>query len=58
MADDGCGFVASEHRPDGEHWGLTTMKERAERIGGRLTITSGPGQGTVVETVVPMTGGA
>jgi signal transduction histidine kinase/ligand-binding sensor domain-containing protein len=58
VADDGCGFVASEHRPDGEHWGLTTMKERAERIGGRLTITSGPGLGTVVETVVPMSGGA
>ena len=53
VTDDGCGFVPSDHCPDGEHWGLTTMRERAQRIGGRLRILSGRGEGTVVETVVP-----
>ncbi len=53
VADDGCGFVPSEHRPDGEHWGLTTMRERAQRIGGQLHIVSERGAGTTVETIVP-----
>jgi len=29
------------------------MKERAERIGGRLTVVSAPGSGTVISLVVP-----
>jgi signal transduction histidine kinase len=29
------------------------MRERAELIGGRLTVTSRPGRGTAVEVVVP-----
>ena len=58
VADDGCGFVPSEHRSEGEHWGLTTMRERAQRIGGQLRIMSGRGEGTIVETVVPRRGEA
>jgi signal transduction histidine kinase len=61
VADDGCGFSPSEHRGhggDGEHWGLTTMRERAQRIGGELRIISGRGEGTVVETIVPRSEGA
>ncbi len=53
VADDGCGFVPSDQRSDGEHWGLTTMRERAHRLGGHLRILSGRGEGTIVETIVP-----
>ncbi|WP_413675210.1 triple tyrosine motif-containing protein [Massilia cellulosiltytica] len=35
------------------HWGLIGMRERAERIGARLEIASGPRQGTTVTLTVP-----
>jgi signal transduction histidine kinase len=35
------------------HWGLSGMRERAERIGARLTLSSRPGAGTEIELVVP-----
>lgn len=50
LADDGAGFDPRVHH-DG--FGLLGMRERAERIGGRLLVTSRPGQGTRVETVIP-----
>jgi signal transduction histidine kinase/ligand-binding sensor domain-containing protein len=55
--DDGCGFEGdrtSVHEND--HYGLTTMKERAEQLGGTLTITSAAGRGTSVEAVIPLSG--
>lgn len=55
ISDNGRGFdlqgVASEETAG--HLGLVSMKERAGRVGGRLDITSAPGAGTTVETVVP-----
>jgi len=36
-------------------WGLSIMRERAESIGGRLSISSKPGHGTRVELEVPVT---
>jgi PAS domain S-box-containing protein len=50
VADDGCGFEHADEPPPGErqHWGLLTMAERAEMVGGRCRITSHPGQGTQV----------
>ena len=55
VSDDGCGFVPGDCDPyTGEHWGLVTMKERAARVGGQLTITSSPNQGTIVATIVPV----
>ena len=39
-------------RPATGHYGLTGMRERAARVGGRLTVTSSTG-GTVVEAIVP-----
>jgi signal transduction histidine kinase len=35
------------------HWGLSGMRERAERIGARLSVWSNPGNGTEVELSVP-----
>jgi signal transduction histidine kinase len=53
--DDGCGFAPAE-RSGPSAAGLTSMRERAILIGGRLTIASTPGQGTRVELVVPLPG--
>jgi two-component system sensor histidine kinase NreB len=56
VADDGRGFVPDDPAavPEGEHWGLVTMKERVARIGGRFDIHSSPGSGTVVEATVQL----
>lgn len=54
VVDDGCGFEVEEdfHSYDG-HWGLVGMKERANQLGGVLTVESAPGGGTTVTLVVP-----
>ncbi|MBM3469218.1 MAG: GAF domain-containing sensor histidine kinase [Armatimonadetes bacterium] len=55
VSDDGCGFdVGAVQRAAGARFGLETMRERAESIGGTLEITSAPGQGTTVALLVPL----
>jgi two-component system NarL family sensor kinase len=51
VRDDGGGFSA-EGPTSG--YGLNSMAERAELIGGTVTISSRPGAGTSVLTVVPL----
>jgi len=54
VSDDGCGFEYRDDAHDADnHYGLTSMRERAEELGGRLNIVSGAGRGTVVEATVP-----
>lgn len=56
VSDNGRGFTPAEYDPppaSGEHLGLLTMRERAARVRGRVSITSRPGEGTTVEAVVP-----
>jgi signal transduction histidine kinase len=53
VADDGRGFVADVNRDFGGHFGLTTMRERAESVGGSLRIESAPGLGTTITASVP-----
>jgi signal transduction histidine kinase len=54
VTDDGCGFdYDSETVPD-DHYGLITMRERAEELHGALTISTMAGKGTVVEVTVPI----
>ncbi len=49
IADDGCGFDPEQAAEDGRlHFGLLTMKERAEDIGAELAVHSAPGSGTRV----------
>jgi signal transduction histidine kinase len=36
------------------HWGTFGMRERAERIGARLSIESAPGTGTMVALTLPI----
>ncbi|MEO8257487.1 MAG: ATP-binding protein [Acidobacteriota bacterium] len=58
IADDGCGFDAdapAKAPHDDEHFGLVTMRERAERAGGELQIDSVPGTGTTVRAVARLT---
>jgi len=54
VRDDGCGIDTQvlESGRDG-HWGLSGMRERAERIGARLKVMSRAGAGTEVELRVP-----
>lgn len=58
VRDDGTGFdvATTEATDDRErHLGLIGMRERAQNAGGRLTITSQSGEGTVVEARFDMT---
>jgi PAS domain S-box-containing protein len=48
ICDDGCGFDPNETKLSG-HYGLGMMRERAEAVGARLTVTSQLGQGTEVK---------
>ena len=52
VADDGAGFVVDE--VGGGHYGLRSMRERAERVGGSVDVTSAPGEGTRVAIAVPV----
>jgi signal transduction histidine kinase len=54
VKDNGCGIdprIAEAGKPG--HFGLIGMRERAERIGGVLTIASRAGEGTNVTVTVP-----
>ena len=53
VADDGAGFDPSDPRIRARRLGITSMEERAERLGGRLEIDSAPGRGTTVALRVP-----
>jgi len=55
VADDGQGFEQTDAFSEiGGHFGLLGMRERAERLGGKLELHSTPGQGTQVEVKVPL----
>ncbi len=51
VQDDGRGFDA-RHPPERAGLGLQGMRERAALVGGKLTLTSRPGQGTVVTLTI------
>ena len=52
VADDGEGFDPSQSYPG--HFGLASMRERAQSGGGELQIESRPGEGTTVRVRVPI----
>jgi signal transduction histidine kinase/ligand-binding sensor domain-containing protein len=53
VSDDGCGFDPVTLNGANGHYGLISMRERAEQVKGRVRIDSAPGRGTLVEAVVP-----
>jgi two-component system sensor histidine kinase DegS len=55
ISDDGRGFEAATVAARGRrNFGLQFMTERAELIGARLDVRSGPDGGTVVRLAIPM----
>lgn len=57
ISDDGRGFnPAVVTRGEFPRFGLTTMRERAQSIGGTLDIDSAPDQGTTVRFTMPLAG--
>jgi len=53
ITDDGVGFdPTGPQRKTQPGWGLVTMQERAESVGGRLTVESAPGKGTRISLSV------
>jgi len=54
VRDDGDGFDASPSLlPVDGHYGIVGMRERAERLGGRLDVTSTPTRGATVTARIP-----
>jgi len=53
VRDNGRGFDKNEQIADG-HFGLLGMRERAEQIGGVLSIDSAPERGTQIAVEVPL----
>lgn len=55
VQDDGTGFdPAGLALVDDERFGLQFMRERAEELGGRVEVGSGPGRGTRVVVEIPL----
>ena len=53
VTDDGIGFDPVPDRAP-TSYGMLSMKERAELVGGRLSVHSLPGEGTTVTVTVPL----
>jgi PAS domain S-box-containing protein len=57
IVDDGCGFDVNDAMGASGSLGLHTMTERAEQLGGTLTIQAVAGVGTEIVAVIPCDGG-
>ncbi len=53
VEDDGTGFESASVMGD-THLGLVGMRERAELLGGKLTVESEPGKGTSIFVQIPL----
>ena len=57
VEDDGRGFEPAHLDPENhQHLGLRIMRQRVERLGGRLEIDSAPGRGTRLLVYLPPNG--
>jgi signal transduction histidine kinase/ligand-binding sensor domain-containing protein len=54
VTDDGVGFDADALPERKDHLGMASMRERAEAVGGRLSLTSQPGKGVTVMVALPV----
>ena len=56
IKDDGQGFVVKKTEAGAQGFGLPTMGERANRLGGKMDINTGQGTGTEIRISVPLSG--
>ena len=54
VRDDGVGFDPAARAVRSRHLGLTSMRERAAALGGKVVVESSPGNGTTVRVEVPV----
>src|SRR5262245_43372872 len=54
IEDDGNGFCENKSAEPNLHFGLQTMKDRAESVGGALSVCRSPGRGTRVTIQLPL----
>jgi PAS domain S-box-containing protein len=55
IEDDGKGFdLAQLSNDSGQNYGMRSMRERAEEVGGNLLVYSAPGEGTRVIVHIPL----
>jgi signal transduction histidine kinase len=54
IEDNGKGFFVDKISGEKLHFGLQTMKERAESVGGKLNVDSAPGKGTRIVVFLPV----
>ena len=54
IEDDGCGFNFAQVAEQSQRLGLLGMQERAELVGGEVTIDSAASQGTRVQACIPL----
>ena len=54
VQDDGCGFAPPSDENGTTGHGVRNMRERARRLGGRLTIERAPAGGTSVAVSIPL----
>ena len=55
VEDDGCGFdPAAVPGIEAGHFGLSGVRTRVERLGGRIELTSAPGRGAYARITIPM----
>jgi len=54
IKDNGQGLATINHQAAGRGYGMSTMRERARRLGGTTEINSAPGTGTEVRITVPL----
>jgi PAS domain S-box-containing protein len=53
IEDDGVGFVVQHEESGPDHFGVRGMRERARLLGGKLSVSSSPGAGTLIEVRAP-----
>ncbi|MDB6038658.1 MAG: histidine kinase [Verrucomicrobiales bacterium] len=56
IRDDGQGFVVKKTEAGAQGFGLPTMGERANHLGGKMDINTGQGTGTEIRISVPLSG--
>ena len=54
IEDDGVGFDGPEQGLERPGYGMITMRERAEGVGGTFTACSKPGRGARLTVTVPL----